>query len=248
MTDPTTLVIPAYNEEHRLDGQAFARALDAYPWLSVVLVDDGSRDGTVRVLQSIAANAPGRVVVLSAGQNRGKAEAVRLGMNAALQREPAWVGYWDADLATPLEALDDFMALAASRPQVEVILGSRVKLLGRDIRRRRARHYFGRFFATAASVTLGVPVYDTQCGAKLMRASVARRVFDRPFESRWVFDVEWLARYLDGATEPPDVLCRERVYELALRQWHHREGSKVGLSVPAAALLDLWRIASARRR
>jgi glycosyltransferase involved in cell wall biosynthesis len=248
MSDRVTVVVPAYNEERRLARDAFIRALDSYPWLSFVFVDDGSRDGTVRVLDGIAAASPTRVAVLSLESNRGKGEAVRHGVNAALQRAPAWVGYWDADLAAPLDALTDFRALAASRPEVEVILGSRVKLLGRDIRRRAARHYFGRFFATAASLTLGVPVYDTQCGAKLFRASVAGRIFDRPFVSRWVFDVELLARYIDGAAEPPAVICERRIYELALRQWHHKGGSKVGLAVPLRALLDLWRISSGRRR
>lgn len=248
MPDRVTAVIPAYNEERRLPSDAFIRALGLFPWLSFVFVDDGSRDGTVRVLEEIAAADRSRVDVLSLDRNSGKGEAVRRGVLAALRREPHWVGYWDADLATPLDALSDFMALAASRPEVEIILGSRVKLLGRDIRRRAARHYFGRFFATAASLTLGVPAYDTQCGAKLFRASVASRIFDRPFASRWVFDVELLARYFDGAAEPAGLLCERRIYELALRQWHHQGGSKIGLLVPLRALFDLWRIASARRR
>jgi glycosyltransferase involved in cell wall biosynthesis len=187
------------------------------------------------------------MAVLSLDRNSGKAEAVRRGINAALDDGPAWVGYWDADLATPLTAVADFMALAAVRPQVEIIIGSRVKLLGRDVRRRIARHYFGRFFATAASITLGLPVYDTQCGAKLFRANVAARLFDKPFVSRWVFDVELLARFVDASTEPLSVVCHERIYELALQQWHYQAGSKVGPATPFTALVDLWRIYRARR-
>jgi len=243
--ESVVLVIPAYNEESRLAPGAFTTALDRCSWLSFVFVNDGSSDGTARVLEEMAAGRP-RAQVVTLSQNRGKAEAVRVGVMTALQRQPDWVGYWDADLATPLEALSDFVALARARPEVEIILGSRVKVLGRDIRRRPARHYFGRFFATAASLVLRVPVYDTQCGAKLFRAAVARPIFERPFVSRWVFDVELLARYF-GSIAPADA-CHRRVYELVLGQWHYHRGSKVGLGTPFKALLDLGRIASARRR
>ena len=120
---------------------------------------------------------------------------------------PTLVGFFDADLATPLGAIDDFLAVLRDRPEVEFVLGSRVMLMGRDIRRKATRHYFGRVFATAVSHALDLPVYDTQCGAKILRANAATAtLFDPPFRSPWIFDVELIARYLRlpvGPASPP---------------------------------------------
>ncbi|MBC8644135.1 hypothetical protein H9W95_09105 [Flavobacterium lindanitolerans] len=75
-------------------------------------------------------------------------------------------------------------------------MGSRVKLLGNEVVRSQARHYFGRIFATIISkLILRVPVYDTQCGAKIIKGDIAKKLFDKPFLTRWIFDVEMLLRY-----------------------------------------------------
>jgi hypothetical protein len=120
-----------------------------------------------------------------------------------------------------------------------------VQLLGRDIRRSAVRHYLGRVFATCASRTLRLPVYDTQCGAKMFRVSPRMlTVFSRPFLSRWVFDVEILARMVRGG------LCDRRsnddvpVCELPLRAWRDVQGSKLrGRDFVRAAweLLQIYR-------
>ena len=103
------------------------------------------------------------------------AECVRGGMLAALDQRPDCVGYWDAGLATPVEALDEFCDVLDRRPEVELVMGARVKLLGRTIDRKPLGHYVGRCFAPAASWILGLPVYDTQGGAKLVRVSDSTR-------------------------------------------------------------------------
>ncbi len=239
----TALVVPCYNEASRLDFAAFARALAQFPGLSLLFVDDGSRDETGSRLSVFAAAHSGRARLLTLQKNCGKAEAVRLGMLAVAADGAEWIGYWDADLATPLEALADYLQVGRDHPEVEMIIGSRVRILGRDIRRQAYRHYFGRVFATAASLTLGLAVYDTQCGAKLFRASPRiAALFERPFVSRWVFDVELLSRY--RATRPPN----RSIYELALKQWHHKPGSKLHVWDPARAAVDLWRIYRLRVR
>ena len=82
-------------------------------------------------------------------------------------------------------------------PDVEIVIGSRVQMLGRDTRHNWRRHYLGRVAATAVSVMLRLRVYDTQCGAKLFRAgATVGRVFLQPFLTRWIFDVEILSRWL----------------------------------------------------
>jgi hypothetical protein len=158
---------------------------------------------------------------------------------------PAAVGFFDADLSTPLAAIDDFLAVLRTRPEVEFVLGSRVLLMGRDVKRKAWRHYFGRLFATAASLTLDLPVYDTQCGAKILRLNDATgTLFANPFRSRWIFDVELIARYLQLPVAPGEPARRDRLYELVLPAWHDKPGSKLHWYDFARAMVDLgyiWR-------
>jgi dolichyl-phosphate beta-glucosyltransferase len=189
-------------------------------------VDDGSRDDTLAVLRNLCAEPAGVGFVVELSPNRGKAEAVRQGLLASLKSGARRVGFWDADLATPLSELPRFCAVLDRRPAVEVVLGSRVRLLGRSIRRSAVRHYLGRVFATGASMVLRLPVYDTQCGAKLLRATPeVHRILEEPFLTRWVFDVEMLARLAQAL--PAGVSMEQRVYELPVREWTDVPGSKV---------------------
>jgi glycosyltransferase involved in cell wall biosynthesis len=245
-----TLVIPCFNEADRLRPDAFASALDYQRWLSLVLVDDGSADATRQILERLASSYSNRAFVLSLARNSGKAEAVRQGLLRAFDLNAELVGFWDADLATPLDAVPDFLRVFEHQPRIEVVIGSRVRLLGRDIRRSAVRHYTGRVFATAASHVLGIPVYDTQCGAKIFRNSARlHRIIASPFSSRWIFDVELLGRYLDDragdATDRPGV---DRIYELALRSWVDEPGSKIRAKDGVRAASDLLRIYRCRSR
>jgi len=245
MTPELALVVPCYNEAARLDPAAFLRFAAAHPGMRLVMVDDGSSDETWEILAQMRAAAPASVTAIRQPANRGKAEAVRTGILDGFAQGAALVGFFDADLATPLDALDDFLAVLRDRPEVEFVLGSRVMLMGRDIRRKAARHYFGRMFATAVSITLDLPIYDTQCGAKVLRANAATAtLFERPFRSRWIFDVELIARYLRLPVAPGEPPRRDRLYELVLPAWHDRPGSKLAWYDFARATVELgyiWR-------
>jgi dolichyl-phosphate beta-glucosyltransferase len=240
----TTLVVPCHDEADRLDVAAFTSFIAAHPHARLVLVNDGSRDRTLDVLREIQSAAGERVDVLHLAENGGKAEAVRRGMLFALSTDTDVLGYWDADLATPLDACWAFVDMLRERPALEMVMGSRVLLLGRAIERKPVRHYAGRAFATAASITLQLPVYDTQCGAKMFRASPKlKTVFDEPFLSTWVFDVELIARLgsIGNAGYDPAPL-HERIYELPLLEWRDVEGSKVKWVDFISAMFDLARI------
>lgn len=242
------LVVPCYNEAARLTPQPFLDFVAARRSARLLFVDDGSTDETAQVIARMRAAGKDAIGVLRLASNQGKAEAVRAGILEALHGRPGLVGFWDADLSTPLGAVDDFLALAAKRPDIEIILGSRVMLLGRDIRRQAWRHYLGRACATLISMTLDLPVYDTQCGAKMFRTSdEVAALFAAPFSSRWIFDVEILARYLAMPIAPNELPRRARIYELAVPVWHHRSGSKLRWTDYARALVDLLRIWRARR-
>jgi dolichyl-phosphate beta-glucosyltransferase len=243
------LVVPCYNEAQRLDADAFARFRMPGHELAFRFVDDGSTDGTAGVLEALCARAPERLRWMRLDRNAGKAEAVRRGMAAALASSdpPEHLGYWDADLATPLEEVPRFCEVLASHPDIHLVMGSRVQLLGRTIERRFYRHAYGRVFTTAVSVLLDLPVYDTQCGAKVFRVSGdLAEVFARPFVTRWIFDVEILARLM-GRWEPRGVDSAGRIYELPLLVWRDVAGSKIGIADAILAMGDLGRIGRAYR-
>jgi glycosyltransferase involved in cell wall biosynthesis len=130
----TRIVIPCYNEVARLKPDAFLDFAGEHPNISFLFVNDGSTDETARVLRELAMKLPGRLEVQELSRNAGKGEAVRQGMLHALATDAQYVGYWDADLATPLDAILSFVALLDERPGVGMVMGARVQLLGRRSR------------------------------------------------------------------------------------------------------------------
>ena len=242
--DRTTLVVPCYNEAERLDAERYRAALAFEDGLQLLFVDDGSEDDTLARLQRLREERPDRVDVLSLPANRGKAEAVRRGVLRAMDGGADAVGYWDADLATPLDELPRLRSALERFPHVDLVLGSRVQLAGRSIRRSLVRHYAGRVFATLASAVLGLAVYDTQCGAKLVRTSeLTRSIFEEPFVSRWIFDVELLARYRRRAPVPFRTGLESPIREVPLREWRDVGVSRIRAVDWLVAPLELARIA-----
>ena len=240
MAPRLVLVIPCYNEARRLKPQPFLQLVAAKRDVEILFVDDGSVDATPAALADIVSGGGGRISVLTLKQNEGKANAVRTGMLKAFERQPQYAGYWDADLSTPLSELPAFLDLLEARPDIDIAMGARVNLLGRQVTRRMARHYVGRVFATAASLVLKLQVYDTQCGAKIFRATdLVRRIFERPFRTRWVMDVEILARFSALAGLPS---AAAKICEVPLQHWSDVAGSKIGIRGGTRAIFDLFRI------
>jgi dolichyl-phosphate beta-glucosyltransferase len=239
-------IIPCFDEAARLD-EAGLLTLADQPFTSLLFVDDGSRDPTLARLQELAGRRPDRIAVLAQPRNQGKAEAIRQGMLQAFAGTSDLLGFVDADLATPPSELHRLVDILRAG-DCDVVFGSRVQLLGRNIDRNPMRHYMGRLFATCASLSLALPVYDTQCGAKAFRRSeLVRRAFSEPFYSRWAFDVELLGRLVRPGRGQSGVPV-ERFREEPLRVWTDVPGSKLK---PAAALqtgLELARIAWKLRR
>lgn len=222
-TTRTMIVVPCYNEADRLDGGVFLKALAGSPDMSFVFVNDGSADATLHCLEALQKANPSQIDVISLRRNSGKAEAVRKGLQHACRVGADRVGYWDADLATPLEAIADFETVLDRYFDITVVYGARRQLLGHRINRTVSRRAVSRICASLARLAVGLPIGDTQCGAKLFRNTpTLRRAIDTPFTAGWLFDVELFSR-IAATTQKPEL----SFYEVPLSEWHEVAGSKV---------------------
>lgn len=229
-----SVVIPSYNEESRLPAsleklRAFA---EGGPGFEVVIVDDGSKDRTIALIEETAAKwattTQLRLRVLRNPGNRGKGFSVRHGM---LEATGEWLLFTDADLSTPIE--DVLPLLAKASEGFDVMIGSRAlrpELVGKH--QPILRELAGKFFNLVMRLTTGLPFHDTQCGFKMVRREAAREIFSRQKIEGFGFDVEVL--YLAAK-------LGYRAAEVPVH-WDNAEGSKVGGLSGADAFLDLVRI------
>jgi glycosyltransferase involved in cell wall biosynthesis len=226
-----SIVIPAYNEEKRLP-----TSLDTilefvngrYEFVEVIVVDDGSRDGTAECVRQYAQTHPAVRLLQNPG-NRGKGYAVRHGM---LQAKGEWILSTDADLSSPIPEIDRLFS-AVSSAGAEVAIGSRAldrSLIG--VHQPAGREYAGRVFNFLMRMITGLKFQDTQCGFKLYHASAAREIFSRQQLDGFGFDVEdlFIARVL-----------RIKVVETPVR-WNNVEGTKVSLLHGVNSFLDPLRV------
>ena len=227
-----SIVIPAYNEERRLPStlDAIFGWLDAtsYRDAEVLIVDDGSADGTVAMVEQRAASDP-RLRLLRNPGNRGKGYAVRHGM---LEATGDWILSTDADLSAPIDELPKLLA-AAEQKGAAIAIGSRAldrTLIG--VHQSQWREMSGIVFNGVMRLITGLPFADTQCGFKLFRRDAAGRVFKRQRLDGFSFDVEDL--FIAQTLKIPAI-------EVPVR-WNNVEGTKVGLVQGIASFLDLLRI------
>jgi len=227
-----SLLIPAYNESARL-GATLGRVmayLHAQPYPSEVLViDDGSTDGTVAEAEVYFAAHQGRVAtrVLSYTPNRGKGYAVRQGLLAA---RGAIALFSDADLSTPIEEVPRVLEPILSG-NYDVVFGSRA-LAGSHIGQHQPwlRELSGRFFNRIVRLSTGLPYADTQCGFKAFRLDVCRPVVESAVLDRFGFDVELLFLAHQAGL---------RLLEQPVR-WNDAAGSKVGVLSGLHGFRELW--------
>lgn len=229
------LVIPCKDEYRRLRPGDFLQAVKDNPNLTLLFVDDGSTDRTAETLAFLRKESPA-IETIHLPRNVGKAEAVRTGINWLLDHTAvSVVGFWDADLATPFSELPAFLERLESRNGREAVIGVRWPHLGVSIRRSRFRSLTGLMMKSLIRLALGVPAYDTQCGAKIFRRNLAAKVFAEPFLSRWLFDVEVLKRM-------GTIRLHHAVAELPLSSWTDVPGSKLRLRDTFRLFVDLFRI------
>jgi glycosyltransferase involved in cell wall biosynthesis len=227
-----SIIVPAYNEEKRLP-TALPKIIQflqrsAWDFAEVILVDDGSTDGTLRVAEQFRAEFPLMRVLRNPG-NRGKGYAVRHGM---LECRGDWALFTDADLSAPIEELDKLWA-AAERENAQVAVGSRAldrALIG--VHQSWFRENAGKMFNLVMRLVTGLPYWDTQCGFKLFEARAAQEIFGRQLLDGFGFDVEvlFIAQHLGY-----------RAVEVPVR-WNDVQGTKVSAWRGVAAFADPLRV------
>lgn len=231
-----SVIIPAYNEARRLP-QHLAHVLDylrqQYPAFELIVVDDGSTDGTGAAVQAALTGEP-RARVLGYQPNSGKGYATRIGVLAS---RGARVVFLDADLSTPIEEVPRALA---QLEQAEVVIGSR-DLPGSDVRVKQPvyRRLASEVFKWVRFLFVGLwRLSDTQCGFKAYRGAVARQLFALGRINRFMFDVEIL--YLADR-------AGLRIIEMPVR-WEDSPGSKVRFWPGLSEMVhDLWRIRALHR-
>ncbi len=248
------LVVPCYNESRRIPLDLFARFLSRHEEIAVCFVDDGSTDSTREMLLSFIKRHDEASCLVAMPKNSGKAEAVRCGILEMLRLEPScpYIGYWDADLATPLEQSLDFLALLEGNSMIFAVIGSRWVHLGADIERNCLRSMIAMMMSVIIASYLKLNLHDSQCGAKIFRSTLAHEIFCKRFVSRWLFDVElfkrlkhFLAQHLHvDETVMMNMHCRE----IPLRCWRDVPDSKLHLSDALKIAFELIRIAWCYRR
>ncbi|MBA2306122.1 MAG: glycosyltransferase family 2 protein [Acidobacteria bacterium] len=206
-------VVPAFNEEARLpDTLRKATAYlsgTAWDW-EVRVVDDGSTDGTRRIVEEFGRMDPR--VILQAEPHRGKGGAVKA---ALLQARGSYRFICDADLSMPIDELARF--LPPNLTNVDVAIGSREGTGAMRVDEPHFRHLAGRAFNIAVRQLIVPGIQDTQCGFKMFTAAAVDAIFPYVTVDGWAFDIEalYIAR-LRGLT----------IREVPI-EWHYRPESRV---------------------
>lgn len=222
-----TLVVPLFNEQDRFDLKAWSLLIEAVDNCQWYFVNDGSTDSTAKLLSQLNYS---NVRAFNLPKNVGKGEAVRYGMVQAVlsntDQDVELVGYLDCDGAFDFLEIPGLIEVAKNKLCEEaftLVIASRVRLSGRNIRRSSIRHYLGRIIATYVCLGWSNAPYDTQSGFKIFR--IQREYSDilrRPFRTRWFFDLELMMRMEKLSFFAP--------WEMTVSTWRDVKGSKLSLS------------------
>ena len=239
MQAQTGIVIPCYNEAQRINLESFNDFASANSLYHICFVNDGSTDKTAEFLAEFCQRNPVQFSLLNLDANSGKGEAVRAGLIfLKKQNKFASIGFLDADLATPLEEYDK-LNKALLTGEYKAVFGSRMKKMGSQIDRSLKRHLIGRFFATLISASINLSFYDTQCGAKVFKPTFLDGIIEKPFITKWLFDIEILIR-LKQIIGKKGILTY--VLEKPLDNWTEMGDSKITKADIIRIPLDLFKI------
>lgn len=215
------LVVPCFNEEIRFDTEYFIQIL-RQERVELLFVNDGSTDKTANIIEKFCAEHKLLTDFVDLPKNRGKANAVRAGVNFALDSGTGYVGFIDADGAFPVhvvkQGIDSVRELGMTHNSYWF---SRVMLAGSKIERNQSRHYVGRILITLLTINLKNCPYDTQAGFKIFTNNVSTsKIFLEPFRTTWLFDIEIFLRMIKNGLD-------NEIKEIPVEAWRDVAGSKI---------------------
>jgi glycosyltransferase involved in cell wall biosynthesis len=225
-TPHLSIVIPAYNESARIERtlERVMACVETQGWdAEVLVVDDGSEDGTPNVINRWMRDHP-RLKLIQNNGNRGKGYSVR---NGLLQAAGDIVMFTDADLSAPMEEANLLMAAIADG--ADVAIGSRWLDKARQTTHQPLyRRFFGRCFNAVTRMVMGLPFKDTQCGFKAFKRPAAQIIFRLQRIERWGFD--------------PEILFIARKLGYSIREvpvtWGHDERSRMSYLKDGMKMLE----------
>jgi len=221
----TGIIIPCYNEEKRLNQEAFVRFAQEHEDYHLCFVNDGSKDRTLHVLNRMRAQAPSGISIVDVKKNSGKATAVRAGARYLYTLdEIAYIGFMDADLSTDFRDFKDLVT-TLKRERVSMVFGSR-NSGGGGIERNFMRSLFSNFIKQFILLILGLPIRDTQCGAKVFTRDIIPVLYEQGFVSKWLFDVEIFLRLKTYLGKEQTL---KQIIEQPLMRWVHVDDSRLGM-------------------
>lgn len=214
------IIIPCYNEAKRLDYKNVEQLI-LNSDIDIFFANDGSKDDTIGVINSIVSKHSNRCCLIDFKENSGKANTIYKAINQINQEEKYdFIGYFDADFSTPtteiIRLVDEL-----NKSKCEFLMGSRILLLNSGIKRKYHRHIIGRIIITLINLKFKLGIYDTQCGSKLFSKTIIPKAFDKPFYTSWLFDVEIFIRL-----QKQNLLIHG--IETPVYNWKDVDGSKLG--------------------
>jgi glycosyltransferase involved in cell wall biosynthesis len=226
------IIIPCYNEAKRLDYKNVEQLI-LNSDMDIFFANDGSKDNTVEVINSILSKHSNRCFLIDFKENSGKANTIFKAINQINQEgEYDFIGYFDADFSTPAIEIIRLVDELEKR-KCQFLMGSRILLLNSGIKRKYHRHIIGRIIITLINFKFKLGIYDTQCGSKLFSKTIIPKAFNKPFYTSWLFDVEIFIRL-----QKQNLLIHG--IETPVYNWKDVDGSKLGWKTGFKILKELY--------
>jgi len=216
------LVVPAFNEEKRLQPTNFLR-LCRESELDILFIDDGSTDQTVEILKSLSSTSP-KIKFLSLEYNSGKGNAVWFGFRKGTELGYSYIGFVDSDSSCCSKDIINGLNLILSDPDLSVVSGARVLLVGSNIQRSNFRKWISRIMATVLSIITKIDFYDPQSPCKWYRVdNQFKAVVGKNPQTKWFAELELVMRLRPLRSTPL------KIQEFALSEWSDVANSKLSI-------------------